>query len=931
MNSNRLHILIVGCGGREHAIVRALAKSSLNPRLFCFGTYRNPGIFSLVSAYGTSDKLTDVKCITKFASETNIDIAIIGGESSLEAGIVDMLTENGVFCIGPTKLLARLETSKMYTRNLLHKYGLMNVNPRWKSWDCSIVNGMPTYEKDTPRNKITTEAHYNQLKTRNFNSSIEQEIRQYMNDLDGQFVIKCDGLKGGKGVFVCGDHFKGIEEGLNICKNLYDKRESFLIEEKLQGEEFSLISMCDGTNFIHFPIVKDYKRAENDERGANTGGMGTITCKDHKMPFLSESDVAQAQLINEKTIRALTAENRESYIGFVYGGFMKLEHLDVNGNGIKVIEYNVRLGDPEAINLLELFDSTTDFGELCLDLMNGTLNKSKVKFKKTDSKCIYIVPKGYPNNTVKDYVIDKTMLSELTKDYEHLNLIVSGVNHKRISQAHSGNVYIEHIKTTENGAISYETVDVKQVNKTVYQTPISVTDNIELQEIIIDSDTTNTTNHKPSLTSQSSQQTHDRPPPPSQTNSNNLVTTGSRTFALIGVGSVGIKQLHETLNRLKSRSYMNNFTFRTDIGKNIIKESPSPSPQPQSQRSKGIYANSGVDIDKSNDAVKSIQHFVKTTHNNLVIPNDGGFGGIIKFPSDETNSGNPFVMINSTDSVGSKSIFVREWWGKTKGMRSLGHDIVNHCINDILVQSPDVQPWTFLDYYATHTLNPVELRWFVQGVSEACKNVGCVLIGGETAEIPGIYRERCHDLVGAITGYAKSNTILNPKQNINPGDAVIGIPSVSPHTNGFTLIQHLIKQYKSSSEQDHSYLRYVDDLAKPHKCYLNDIRTIKNAKINIKGLCHITGGGFIDNPKRILRDNIDIKFDWELIKKEMPEWMKWLHTAMKKCDPDFTEKEMFRTFNCGFGMLVVVAPDDIARLLSLDITGLKIVGKVIEK
>ena len=135
MNSDRLHILIVGCGGREDAIAKALHRSKFQPRLFCFGTYRNPGILALVTAYGTAESITDVKAIVNFSSETNIDFAIVGPEAPLEKGVVDALNEIGVGCIGPFRSLAKLETSKEYTRKLLNKYGLSQFSPKWRSWN----------------------------------------------------------------------------------------------------------------------------------------------------------------------------------------------------------------------------------------------------------------------------------------------------------------------------------------------------------------------------------------------------------------------------------------------------------------------------------------------------------------------------------------------------------------------------------------------------------------------------------------------------------------------------------------------------------------------------------------------------------------------------------------------------------------------------
>lgn len=925
MSSDRLHILIVGCGGREHAIAKALHRSKFKPRLFCFGTYRNPGILALVSAYATAESITDIKAIVEFSSEANIDFAIIGPEAPLEKGIVDALGKVGVECIGPFRSLARLETSKEYTRKLLNKYGLSDFSPKWKSWNNKDYPRGVVYDPNTPRNKIMTEAHFHELKSKNF-STIEPDIKQYISQLRGEFVIKCDGLKNGKGVKVSGDHFETPEQGIELCKKMYNNRETFLIEERLIGKEFSLISLCDGKNFVHCPIVQDYKRALSGNRGPNTGGMGSVSAKNHRLPFLSPKDVAQAQHINETVIRGLMLDNGGiPYIGFVYGGFMKLDIEDINDNSIRVIEYNARFGDPEGINLLELLES--DFVQVCLDMLNENLTPNSVKFKEVDSKCVYIVPKGYPNNKRPNFVINRELFRNIIRrEDRNVELIISGINHsKNIKNipTHVGNVYIEEVKTLGSGELTCETIHVQKVEAQKIGNVEELTrfsgsgglddfadvlthdddDSVELTEVVVDTQNADENTDENTISG--------------------LMTTGSRSFALIGIGKRGIQNLDRILEMLRHQEDVIDYlTFRQDIGHGVLDNNPN-NPNNGKYRPKGLYAKSGVNIETGNEAVESIQHYVKQTHTPSVLQNDGGFGGMIDIP--DTGNGFPrshpewrpteWVMINSTDSVGSKSIFVRKWWGKTKGMASLGHDIVNHCVNDILVQSPDVKPWTFLDYFAAHALDPIELKWFVGGVSDACKRVGCVLIGGETAEIPGIYKEGCHDLVGAITGFVDKSKILRPKETISDGDIVIGIPSDSPHTNGFTLIQHLIKQ--SKDDNDSTYLRYVDDWAKPHRCYLKDVRRIHNAGVKIKGLCHITGGGFIDNPKRILPDRLDIQFDWSMIKKQMPDWMKWISHKMQHIDPDFDMKEVYRTFNCGIGMLVVVDPGEMDKLNDL--------------
>jgi len=171
-----------------------------------------------------------------------------------------------------------------------------------------------------------------------------------------------------------------------------------VIEEKLQGPEFSLLSFSDGEHLAHMPVVQDHKRLLEGDKGPNTGGMGTYTLANHLLPFLNESDVAAAQAMNEAVVKALREETGESYQGILYGGFMK------TADGIKVIEFNARFGDPESINLLGLLE--THFIEICEAIVTGKLNQTEVKFAKQASVCKYLVPPGYPDHPEKGGLLD---------------------------------------------------------------------------------------------------------------------------------------------------------------------------------------------------------------------------------------------------------------------------------------------------------------------------------------------------------------------------------------------------------------------------------------------------------------------------------------------------------------------------------------------
>ena len=327
--------------------------------MFCISGV-NPGIDKIAQGYKVADICNTQEVLEYAKKSQNIDIAIIGPEAPLEVGLADVLKENAIGVVGPTKELAQLETSKGFTRDLIRDYDI-GANPFF----------------------------------RKFNSmdGVAETLKKYEN----QFVIKADGLCGGKGVLVWGDHLRSMNEAIKHCQSLVDSGKEFVVEEKLVGQEFSLISFTDGENFIH-AAVQDHKRAHEGDKGPNTGGMGTYSDANHSLPFLSDSDIARAKEINEKVAHALKDKFGQPYQGILYGGFMATR------NDTKVIEYNARFGDPEAMNLLTLLEA--DFIEIAKGITQGSLDKVQAKFKNKASVCKYLVPLGYPNQSVKNFEID---------------------------------------------------------------------------------------------------------------------------------------------------------------------------------------------------------------------------------------------------------------------------------------------------------------------------------------------------------------------------------------------------------------------------------------------------------------------------------------------------------------------------------------------
>jgi len=342
------NILLVGNGAREHAMAEAVCRSRHNPRLFSFMKAMNPGIASL------SEKIqlgsySDLAAITIFARECQIDFAVIGPEDPLGKGVVDALQAAGIPSVGPNKSLARLETSKAFTRNLVNKYN---------------IPGNPQFQVFTKM----------------------EGIAAFLNQLDG-IVLKPDGLTGGKGVLVQGDHFQSKEEALTLCAEILKDSSSVIVEEKFDGEEFSLQCLCDGKTVQGTPLVQDHKRRFDGDRGPNTGGMGSYSLPDHSLPFLKPSDIEEGLEITRQVAAALLAETGSPYKGVMYGGFIATK------NGAKLLEYNARFGDPEAMNILPLLK--TDFVDVCRHIIDGTLDQLKIKFEPKATVCKYVVPKGY--------------------------------------------------------------------------------------------------------------------------------------------------------------------------------------------------------------------------------------------------------------------------------------------------------------------------------------------------------------------------------------------------------------------------------------------------------------------------------------------------------------------------------------------------------
>lgn len=323
------------------------------------------------------------------------------------------------------------------------------------------------------------------------------------------------------------------------------------------------------------------------------------------------------------------------------------------------------------------------------------------------------------------------------------------------------------------------------------------------------------------------------------------------------------------------------------------------------------YKEAGVDIEAGNEAVSLMKEAVRSTFTPSVLADVGSFGGLFALD----NLPERPVLVASTDGVGTKVKLAAEL-GQWKG---IGQDIVNHCVNDILVQG--ARPLFFMDYIASSKLVPERVAEVVGGIAEACKAVGCALLGGETAEMPGVYAEGAFDVAGTIVGVVSRTNLLPNTLDMEAGDVLIGLPSSGPHTNGYSLIRKIVEgQDLNAPFEGDTTLGQA--LLAPHKSYVPDYTTLQGAGIPIKGMAHITGGGILENLPRVLPSALSAEV--KLGSWNIPPLFSYIVEAA-----EMTTDEIYRVLNMGIGMVLVVAEgsaDDVTRLLP----DASVIGKLVE-
>ena len=676
------------------------------------------------------------------ADSTDTDLVIPGPEMALVDGVADACAERGLACFGPTSALARLEASKGYARDLASSLGIPG----------------PAFGRFTDADAALA----------------------WWRELGRPVVVKLDGLAAGKGVTVPESQAETTDAIRAAASS-----QPFVLEERLRGPECSLLALCDGSSAVALPLAQDHKRIGEGDTGPNTGGMGAYAPA--PVPLSPERLLATfVQPVLDHFAGAGTP-----YVGVIFAGLM------ITRDGPRLIEYNVRLGDPEAQTVLPLLD--TDFAALALACTRGDHSTEPLRIADRAAVTVVAASAGYPDSPTKgapiaDSAIDGSAIDD------------SGAGRCESIRFDSG---------VRDGAVA-----------------------------------------------------------------------GGRVLAVTGLGGDLAEARRVAYERLGHIGF-EGMQFRRDIAWRAPGSTIAS------------YAAAGVDIDEGARAVDEMASAVRATHDNGVLHGLGSFGGV--FSGAAIKALDDPVLVASTDGVGTKV----ELAARLGSVRGVGTDIVNHCIDDVLVQA--ARPLFFLDYIAASEIDADLVADVVRGMAEACRMAGCALLGGETAEMPGVYQPGAFDIAGTLVGVADRTDLL-PRADVSSGDTLVGLASSGPHTNGYSLLRRLFEWLPMDATPEGFDRPIGETLLEPHRSYL-DVLTPALATGAVKALAHITGGGLPENLPRVLPDGVAAEVD-------LGSWpVPPLFRLVRELTPQMSTNELYRTLNMGIGMVVVCAPDDLDTIV----------------
>ncbi|WVF68736.1 phosphoribosylamine-glycine ligase [Kwoniella sp. CBS 6097] len=763
-----LSILLLGAGGREHALAYKLAQSKRVSKIYVCpgngGTALMGGkVSNLPLAWGAPPAFGS---IVEFAQKEGIDLVVPGPEQPLVDGVEGAFKKIGVPVFGPSPAAAMLEGSKSLSKEFMARHNIPTA--AFRSFTINQYNDAVAYIESNP-----------------FSS--------------GRCVIKASGLAAGKGVLIPENDEEALAalKSVMVDKEFGDAGDEVVVEEYLTGPEISVLAFSDGYTIIPMPAAQDHKRIGEGDTGPNTGGMGAYAPAPVATKEIMERVVTESL---EPTIKGMR-EDGYPFVGMLFTGFI------LTPDGPKVLEYNVRFGDPETQALMLLLDDETDLAEVMLAAVERRLDSVKLGYRDGYAVSVVLASEGYPGKYPKGV--------EMT-----------------INPSMPEGVHVFHAGT----AIKNDTG----------------------------------------------------------------VTDGGRVLAVCASSST-LRQAVDLAYQGVDQISWKGKTYRRDIAYRALTAEPVDATVTPAG---GLtYAAAGVSVDAGNDLVEAIKPVVKATRRPGADSNIGGFGGAF----DLTAAGyrDP-ILVSGTDGVGTK-LRVALDYGKHS---TVGIDLVAMSVNDLIVQG--AEPLYFLDYYACSKLDVPVAADVITGIAEGCLQAGCALIGGETAEMPGMYHGDDYDLAGFAVGAVERNLIL-PTPDIAAGDALIALSSSGPHSNGFSLIRKIVSLANLSLHADAPWdpsQKVGDALLTPTRVYIKPLLPgIKSSLF--KGMSHITGGGFTENIPRIFDSDSGLGVKLDLTTYDLPAIWKWLMKA-----GNVEAKEMVRTFNCGVGMIIVVAQEKVEQALS---------------
>lgn len=940
-------VIVVGSGGREHALAVALAKSPLVGKVLCSpgngGTAVEGGKISNIPG-GTQDNAF----IVNLVKTSGASMVVVGPEAPLVDGLVDILAKECPECMafGPSQAATQLEASKAFAKDFLQEHGI------------------PT------------------AKYRNF-TEVDEAIAyvQSLDEYDRQ-VVKASGLAAGKGVLLPTTKEETIEAVKQIMsdKAFGAAGDTCVIESFLTGPEASCLAFCDGKTARLMPAAQDHKRALDNDQGLNTGGMGAYAPAACITPHLQR----EIEDMCIKTVQKM-AERGTPYIGVLYAGMM------LTRNGPYVLEFNCRFGDPETQVILPLLE--TDLYEVMSACCRGKLDSVDVRFaERSSAATVVCAAKGYPETYPKGMeivgLVDVNALdrvkvyhagtyvdeNNVTRCSGGRVLAVTGIGaslHSALKNAYKGVGKLDFIG--ENGDslmhhrsdIGYRATQKKlrigilgssrgTASVPVIEACQKGTLNAEIAAVISNRSNAPILDKGKALgptvlTKFISPKGLSREQYDAECSAA-LMSVGVDYVLLIGYMRILSKSftelwkdrcinvhpsllpkhaggmdlaVHQAVIDEKEEETgctIHKVTEVVDGGVVIVQKKVKVEQSDTAETLKAkvqalegpafveaialylkggalSYADAGVSIDAGNKLVDMIKPFCKATRRDGCDADLGGFGGLFDLAAAGYDAKDT-VLIGATDGVGTKLRIAQ----MTEKHETIGIDLVAMCVNDLIVAGGE--PLFFLDYFATGHLEVEQAANVVKGIAEGCKQARCGLIGGETAEMPSMYSPGEYDLAGFAVGAVHRDKIL-PK-GVVPGDILLGLASSGIHSNGYSLVRKLVEKeslsYESPCPWDSSVGSIGDALLTPTKIYVKSCLPLIKEGL-VKGMAHITGGGLLENLPRSLPDGVSAEITSH---PKLPPVFKWL-----KETSNLDDNEMLRTFNCGIGMVLIISREQL--------------------